>query len=186
MPYTVAARSARLFERGKETLFSSSRDNVPTVRADLELFFSDEQADRRSWQTDQEITSGHGRLEIRRIISTTDLNEYFAREWRDIGQVFQIERRRRTKQGESREVVYGMSSLSLSQTPPLQMLRFIRGHWAIENRLHWRRDVTLGEDACLVRHRPVALMLAVLNSALLALMDFHRVTNVARQIRRFD
>ncbi len=51
-------------------------------------------------------------------------------------------------------------------------------NWAIENRLHWRRDVTLGEDACLVRQRPVALMLT--------LMDLHQVSNVARQIRWFN
>src|SRR5579863_988224 len=55
----------------------------------------------------------------------------------------------------------------------------------IENRLHWRRDVTLGEDACSVRFPPVAQMLAVLNPMVLALMDLHHVSNVARQLRRF-
>ena len=54
-----------------------------------------------------------------------------------------------------------------------------------ENRLHWRRDVTLGEDRCGVRFPPVAQMLAVLNTVVLSLMDLHQVANVARQIRRF-
>ena len=62
----------------------------------------------------------------------------------------------------------------------------IRAHWAVENRLHWRRDVTLGEDRCGVRFSPVAQMLAVLNTVVLSLMDRHRVANVARQIRRFS
>lgn len=55
----------------------------------------------------------------------------------------------------------------------------------MENRLHWRHDVTLGEDGCGVRVPSVAQMLAVLNSLVLALMDRHQVPNVARQIRRF-
>lgn len=55
-----------------------------------------------------------------------------------------------------------------------------------QNRLHGRRDVTLGEDRCGVRVPPVAQMLAVLHALVLALMDVHRVPNVARQIRRFS
>ena len=56
----------------------------------------------------------------------------------------------------------------------------------MENRLHWRRDALLGEDRCRVRFPPVAHMLAVLNSVALSLMDLHRVSRVARQIRRFS
>lgn len=62
----------------------------------------------------------------------------------------------------------------------------IRAHWSVENRLHGRRDVTLGEDRCGVRVPAVAQMLAVLNSLVLSLMDEHQVSNVARQIRRFS
>lgn len=53
--------------------------------------------------------------------------------------------------------------------------KFVVCDYTIENRLHGRRDVP-----------PVAQMLAVLNSLVLSLMDFHRVPNVARQIRRFS
>jgi hypothetical protein len=61
-----------------------------------------------------------------------------------------------------------------------------RHRWLVENGLHFRRDVTLGEDRCGVRFPPVAQMLAVLNTVVLSLMDVHRVSNVARQIRRFS
>jgi hypothetical protein len=67
-----------------------------------------------------------------------------------------------------------------------QPFGLIRDHWAIENRLHGRRDVTLGEDRCGVRVPAVAQMLAVLNSLILSLMDFHHVSNVARQLRSFS
>lgn len=62
----------------------------------------------------------------------------------------------------------------------------MRGHWRIENGLHWRRDVTLGEDACQTRTGRVPSLLAQLNSAVLCLMDRVGVHNVARQMRYFD
>jgi len=67
----------------------------------------------------------------------------------------------------------------------LAQAKFVVCDYTIENRLHYRRDVTLGEDDCGVRFPPVAQMLAVLNTVVLSLMDAHQVINVARQIRRF-
>ncbi len=62
----------------------------------------------------------------------------------------------------------------------------IRAHWAIENRLHWRRDVTLREDHCQVRKGTAPRLLAILNSFLLGLLDFLGVRNVPKQMRFFD
>ena len=58
--------------------------------------------------------------------------------------------------------------------------------WQIENCLHWRKDVTLGEDVCQTRTGAVPSLLARLNSTVLSLMDRLRVRNVARQARYFD
>ena len=66
------------------------------------------------------------------------------------------------------------------------MLQLVRDHWAIENRLHHRRDVSLGEDACQTRTAPHPGLLAQLNSTVLSLMDRAGVRNVARQMRYFD
>jgi hypothetical protein len=63
---------------------------------------------------------------------------------------------------------------------------FVICDYTIENRLHWRRDVTLGEDACQRRIGPVPSLLAQLNSAVLSLMDRIGVGNVPRQMRYFD
>ncbi len=51
------------------------KDNTPATRADLELFFEDEQADRRIWQSFEQIEKGHGRLERRQITTSPDLND---------------------------------------------------------------------------------------------------------------
>ncbi len=161
------------------------KDNTPATRADLELFFEDKQADRRTWQSDEQIEKGHGRLERRQIITSPDLNDYLRRDWGEVGQVFRLERERKSPDKHSVEVVYGWSSLSQKHCPPERLSQLIRAHWAVENRLHWRRDATLGEDRCGVRFPPVAQMLAVLNTVVLSLMDLHRVANVARQRRCF-
>ncbi len=66
------------------------------------------------------------------------------------------------------------------------MLASVRQHWAIENRLHWRRDVTLREDDSQVRKGQAPRVLAVLNSFLLALLDFLGVSSAPSQMRIFD
>ncbi len=113
---------------------------------------------------------------------------WFAKDWQGIEQVFRLERTARIlKTGQIRhEVVYGLSSLSMRQAPPTRMLSLVRDHWAIENKLHYRRDGSLGEDACQTRTGPVPALLAQLNSTVLSFMDRAGVRNVARQMRFFD
>jgi hypothetical protein len=86
----------------------------------------------------------------------------------------------------SQEVVYGLTALSPAQASSGDLLALVRQHWSIENRLHWRRDVTLREDDCQVRKGDAPRVLAVLNSILLALLDFLGVSNVPSQMRTFD
>ncbi len=176
----------RVVKRAGGDVILIIKANTPETRTDLELFFEDPEADRRTWLSYEQVEKGHGRLEKRQLLTTPDLNEYLDREWGEIGQVFRLQRERTTSQKHSVEVVYGLTTLSRDQCPIQRLFQLIRQHWSVENRLHGRRDVTLGEDRCGVRTPPVAHMLAVLNSLLLSLMDFHQVTNVARQLRRFS
>jgi len=98
-------------------------------------------------------------------VYSPDLNEWFAKDWQGIEQVFRIERTvRLLKRGEARhEVLYGLSGMTLQQAPAARMLALVREHWQIENRLHWRRDVTLGEDVCQTRTGLTPSLLAQLN-----------------------
>jgi predicted transposase YbfD/YdcC len=165
-----------------------AKDNQPTLLEDIADLFEDRTPDRRRWLQAETWDKGHGRLEHRQITCSPDLNDWFARQWPGIEQVFRVERTTCIlKTGESRhQVVYGLSSLSLGEAPPTRMLMLIRAHWKIENRLHWRRDVTLGEDACQTRTGAVPSLLARLNCTVLSLMDRLGVRNVARQARYFD
>lgn len=164
-----------------------AKDNQPTLTEDLTDFFADPPSD---WHFHQAQTwdKAHGRLEYRQITCSPELNEWFASRWSGVAQVFRLERTTTLlKSGEVRkQIVYGISNLSLREAPAPRMLALNRDHWGIENRLHWRRDVTLGEDACQTRTGAAPSILARLNSALLSLMDRLGVRNVPRQIRFFD
>jgi predicted transposase YbfD/YdcC len=176
----------RLVQRAGGDVILMVKNNTSATRADLELFFEDQEADRRSWQSyEQHVEKGHGRLDRRAILTSPDLNDYLRREWGEVGQVFRIQRERTSEGKSSMEVIYGWTSLSPKRCSPQQLFHFNRGHWSVENRLHWRRDAILGEDRCRVRFPPVAHMLAVLNSVVLSLMDLHHISQVSRQIRRF-
>ena len=163
-----------------------AKANQRLLRADIALLFSEEP---RPWLPEQnasQIAQGHGRLEVRTLRTSSQLNGYLAPKWSDVGQVFQLQRRTTRHQRTTTEIVYGLTSLPEQVAPPHQLLHYIRRYWHIENRLHWRRDATLGEDACTVSRGQTLLVLATLNNVILALADRIGVTNLAAQQRIFD
>ena len=56
--------------------------------------------------------------------------------------------------GPRTEQIFCITDLTPEQADPGQLLALNRGHWSIENRLHWVRDVTFDEDRCQVRTLP--------------------------------
>lgn len=69
---------------------------------------------------------------------------------------------------------YYLSSALPEQYRPPQWLALIRGHWAgVEIRNHWRRDVIFGEDGSRSRNPNLLANLALIRSALLALLAEH-------------
>ncbi len=93
-------------------------------------------------------------------------------------------RRERTAGGVTAvEDVYGISSLSRERADAARFLALLRDHWGIENELHYRRDVTLGEDACRVRKGAAGSVLAGLRNAALVLLGRLEVPSIAEAIR---
>lgn len=64
------------------------------------------------------------------------------------------------------------------------LLRWNRGHWAIENRSHYVRDVTLGEDASQIRKGPAPQVLASLRNSILTILRAEGATNIAAALRQ--
>jgi hypothetical protein len=102
----------RLVQRAGGDVILTIKDNTSVTRADLELFFEDPQADRRTWQSYERVEKGHGRLERRQIITSPDLNDYLRRDWGKLDRSARLQRERTTPEKKSVEVVYGWTSLT--------------------------------------------------------------------------
>lgn len=161
------------------------KENNPAVLRYLMEFFDDEGINRNEFQYHKEVNKGHGRLEVREIWASTQMNEWFQKDWAGIAQVFKIQRTRKRKDEQSKEIMYGITSVSRKNADAKRLLELNRKHWFIENRLHYRRDVTLGEDASQMRMSSAPAALAALNGGILALMDWLGVKNVAKCMRHF-
>ena len=81
------------------------------------------------------------------------------------------------------EIAYGITSLPRDGADAARLLKLVRRHWGIENRLHYIRDVTLGEDACRVRSGPAPQALAGLRNAAMHLLRRVNPTNMAAATR---
>lgn len=159
------------------------KKNNPAVLRDLEDFFDNEGIDQREFHYWKEVNKGHGRLEVREIWASTQMNEWFQQEWAGIAQVYKIKRTIQKRGEESIEILYGITSVNRKKADAKRLLELNREHWYIENCLHYRRDVTLGEDASQVRMSGAPAALAALHGGILALMDFLGVKNVAKYMR---
>ena len=89
--------------------------------------------------------------------------------WPGATQICRIERIRERPGYTSREVAYAVTSLPPEKASPADLLALWRDHWLIENRLHWRRDVSLREDHSRVRSGSSPQAMAALRNAVLHL-----------------
>jgi predicted transposase YbfD/YdcC len=120
------------------------KENQPSLYETIALYFRDPHASCIQAETRDRH---RGRQEHRQIRISVELTDYLSKEWPGIAQVAQILRTRRVKGETSVEMVFLITDLSPQQAPPLHLLHLTRGHWSIENCLHYVRDVTFREDA---------------------------------------
>lgn len=112
----------------------------------------------------------HGRMEWRRLESTAALNAHL--NWPGVGLVLRrICTRRNQKTGKfTNEVHFAVTSLTHELVTLAHIEQFWRWHWTIENRVHYPRDVSMGEDACQLHAGNAPQALAALRNALLSLL----------------
>ncbi len=116
--------------------------NQPGILEALEFYFQE----RGQAHFVEYTPPDHGRLETRKIWTTTELNAYL--DFPHVGQAFLIERHVTAKKtgATSREIVYGLTSRTPAQASPQRVLRVNRGHWVIENSCHYTLDWNYDED----------------------------------------
>ncbi len=80
-------------------------------------------------------------------------------------------------------MTYGVSSLAQHKASAADLLQYVRGHWEIENRLHYVRDVTFDEDRSQVRRGSGPQMMASLRNIAISLLRMAGATNIASATR---
>lgn len=84
------------------------------------------------------------------------------------------------------EVIYYVTSLNYRQADPALLATWARQHWAIENRVHYVRDVTFGEDASRVRTGAGPQIMAALRNTMISIARLTGAENIARATRRWS
>jgi len=188
------------------------KGNQPALRQDLEdLFRAIEEerrrtggpippSRRREWEETGAVFSEdldgsrkrrHGRVEEREVWALShpernrDMGTWGAvgEAWPGLQQAVQVRRRRQLASRTENEIEYYITSVTADEADAARLGRWIREYWQIENRLHWVRDETLGEDRSQVRTGAAPQVMAALRNLLLALLRRRSQTNIAAALR---
>jgi predicted transposase YbfD/YdcC len=144
---TQRALARYLVEKRQAHYHFTVKKNQPSLLEDITFFFQDRQEPDFVEYTPPD----HGRIETRKIWTTTELNTYLNFPY--VGQAFVIERETiQKKTGQyTCEIAYGLTSRTPELADPQRVLRSNRGHWCIENSCHYILDWNYDEDRSRIR-----------------------------------
>jgi predicted transposase YbfD/YdcC len=125
---------------------------------------------------------GHGRTE-RRTLKITAVAAGLA--FPHAAQAIQIVRRRRLsgKKKWSTQTCYAITSLTITQASPAALAAIARGHWAIEDRPHWVRDMDWDEDRSQIRTASGPQVMASLRNLAITILRLAGITSIAAALR---
>ncbi len=160
--------------RAIATLFASRAD-VALAAASLPAW------DMREATT---VDKGHGRREVRHLVASTVLNDYL--DWPGLAQVMLIERVWWERGERKTAARYGITSLPAAVASADRLLTLVRGHWQIENGLHYVKDVTLGEDRSLIHKGNGPSIMAILRDTVVSVLHRAGWRTIAERLRFYS
>ncbi len=164
-----------------QLIVEAGGDYVFTVKGNRPALFAACKALPWREVTAHSVTNkGHGRRVTRTIKVVT------APAWIEFHGAVQVAQLRRTVTRKGRktvEVVYLITSADHRAAPPATLATWVQGHWGIENRLHWVRDVTFDEDRSQVRTGAAPQVMATLRNLVITLLRLAGWTNIAHALR---
>jgi hypothetical protein len=151
-----------------------------------------------SWVTEAPRKAHHGRRELRMLWVWADpeLNRWVGssgavgKPWPHVQQICRLERRRQVVRGGQAiktevEISYAITSMPPERADAKRVLHGLRGHWGIETKIHWVRDVTMDEDRCQVRTGAAPQAFAACRNLALTLLRRAGHDNIAAAQRTY-
>lgn len=120
---------------------------------------------------------------VRRLEASTRLAAHL--DWPGLKQVCRLERTTTRRGQKTVELQYAITSAAPHRADAALLLARWHGHWGIENRLHWVRDVTFGEDQCRVKFGRAPHNLAAFRNLAITLLRLAGVREIAPALRDF-
>jgi len=127
------------------------------------------------------VDKGHGRLEVRHLLASTDL--VGSSDWPALAQVVRIERTWLEHGAHKQHLLYAITSLPPAVADADRLLALKRGHWGIENGLHYVKDVTLGENRTLIHGEQGPTVLSTLRDTAINLLRLAGCRTIASRLR---
>ena len=167
------------------------KENQPGLLEEIQTLFDVEEGKTRlkpqanDFGKAKSEEKGHGRMERRELCVSSALHGYS--QFPRLEQVIKMKRyREELSSGKvSEEVAYAVTSLTSKEASAGRLLELVRGHWAIENQLHYRRDRTLKEDGCRLK-RGAAQRMAILNNLVIGLAIGQGFSYLPEARRRYN
>ncbi len=159
------------------TIVSTNNNYIICVKKNQGRLYKELESLSSSWSTKIDYykteETNRDRRETRKVY-VYSLNDKIKNEWSGSQQLVKVQRIRKTKRMQEVHVHYYLSS---QEKPAKYYMQSIRGHWGIENQLHWVKDVVMKEDAWKVRNTQAASVMSIIKSICI---------NIFRSKKRID
>ncbi len=176
-----------ILERGADYVLALKGNQGNLYETVVDLFEYAEEIDFREVEHDvhQTVDKGHGRIEVRRCwtITEPDFLDYvreFA-DWPGLRAIVKVQAERTIGAETTQKTRYYITSLG---NDAQQALYATRGHWKIENQVHWVLDVVFREDACRIRKGSAPQNMAILRHIALSLLQREQTEKVGIKAKR--
>jgi predicted transposase YbfD/YdcC len=182
---TQKAIVKKIIAHGGDYLLTA-KANQPTLCDDIATLFNDPQVVAETLTTTRRVDLHGSRIEVRTLQASSALTAEYCG-WAGLQQVFRIERQRIDKRtaGHTVKVVFGITSLAPTQANAQRLAAISRGHWGIENRLHWVRDVNFGEDASRIRTGQAPQVMATFRNLAISVLGLLGYDSLIEGLRHF-
>lgn len=179
--HTQVATAQQIVDLGGAYVLTVKK-NQPALYDALTLFFAQP---TMPLQTARTVDYARGRREVRSVRTSAEMNCYLGDRWPALAQVGQLTRTVSTKEKTTQEIVYLIASVAPVAAPPAHVLTLVRAYWSIENKRHYVRDVTFGEDRSRLRTGDAPQIMACLRNLAITLLRRAGHSAIAEARRHF-